>query len=84
MSRQYKTPITCLECGKSVIKRQYNKYCSPECKSVWRRKYRQQWYQQNKVRLNEKKQQQRELAREQPDSQDNVDLTVTPPPTLEK
>jgi predicted nucleic acid-binding Zn ribbon protein len=70
MKKYNKIYDKCILCGKPTPKKRYSKYCSTECRIVYRRKYRQIWYQRNKERINQKV----KIRRTEYPRQENVDL----------
>jgi len=63
--KQYKQKfLKCILCGKPVDEAFY-KFCSPECKAVYRRKYRQLWFQNHRERVRKKRLKARHLAKKQ-------------------
>lgn len=52
--------IPCRECGKIFTpKTRASKFCSPECRKTFRKKYKHGWYEDNKERINREKKEER-------------------------
>jgi hypothetical protein len=76
----------CVLCEKPNSKKYASKFCSRECRIVYRRRYRQLWYQNNKKRIKKLREEKAKYDEKKfyEANQEKVDLTNSTTGTLEK